>query len=95
MNYYMSLSCLSIKWNKIDCVDTEKTRRHLTDIAPRHPVELPDEPGADGDVEEDEAPVAGHQQHRQDHQLQPQLRDVPEVQTAAAFLGVQVVALQI
>ena len=73
-------------------MDTEQTP---TDIAPRHPMEFPDEPGADGDVEEYEAPVAGHQQHRQDHQLQPQLRDVPEVQTAATFLGVQVVALQI
>ena len=73
-------------------MDTEQTP---TDISPGHPVELSDEPGADGDVEENEAPVAGHQQHRQDHQLQPQLRDVPEVQTATAFLGVQVVALQV
>ena len=67
----------------------------LTNMTPGHPVELPDEPDTDGDVEEHEDPVAGHEEQRQDDQLKPELGDVPEVQTAAAFLSVKIVALQV
>ena len=44
----------------------------LTNMTPGHPVELPDEPDTDGDVEEHEDPVAGHEEQRQDDQLKPQ-----------------------
>ena len=67
----------------------------LTYVTPGDPVELPDEPDTDGDVEQDEHPVAGQQQQRQDHQLQPELGNIPEVQTTATFLSVEIVALEV
>ena len=64
-------------------------------MTPGYPVELPDEPDTDGDVEQDEDPVAGEEQQREDHQLQPELGNIPEVQSAATFLGIEIVALQV
>ena len=58
-------------------------------------MELPDEPEADGEVDNDQYPVAGDQHEAQDHQLQPQLGNVPEIESATAFLGIEIIALQI
>ena len=67
----------------------------LTYVSPGYPVELPDEPDTDGDVEQDQDPVAGHEQQREDQQLQPELGNIPEIQTATTFLGVQIVTLKV
>ena len=67
----------------------------LTYVSSGNPVKLPDEPNTDGDVEQDEDPVAGHEQHREDHQLQPELGNIPEIQATATFLGVEIVALEV
>ena len=58
-------------------------------------MKLPDEPHTDGDVEQDEDPVAREEQQREDHQLQPELGNIPEVQTTATFLSVEIVALEV
>ena len=58
-------------------------------------MELPDEPDGDGDVEKDEEPVAGEEEQDWDDQLQPELGDVPEVETATAFLSIEIVTLQV
>ena len=58
-------------------------------------MELPDEPDGNGDVEKDEEPVAGDQQQDGDDQLEPELGDVPEVETATAFLSIEIVALKV
>ena len=58
-------------------------------------MELPDKPDGDGDIEEDQEPVAGEQEQDGDDQLEPELRDVPEVETAAAFLSIEIVALKV
>lgn len=67
----------------------------LTYVSPGYPVELPDEPDTDGDVEQDQDPVAGHEQQRQDQQLQPELGNIPEIQTTTTFLGVEIVTLEV
>ena len=67
----------------------------LTYVTPGDPVELPDKPDTHRNVEQDEHPVAGQQQQRQDHQLQPELGNIPEIQTTATFLGVEIVALEV
>ena len=64
-------------------------------MTPGNPVKLPDEPHTDGDVEQDEDPVAGEEKQREDHQLQPELGNIPEIQTTATFLGVEIVTLEV
>ena len=58
-------------------------------------MELPDEPHGDRDVEEDQEPVAGEEKQDGDDQLEPELGDVPEVETTTAFLSIEIVALQV
>ena len=58
-------------------------------------MELPDEPNGDRDVEEDQEPVAGEEKQDGDDQLEPELGDVPEVETTTAFLSIEIVTLQV
>jgi len=58
-------------------------------------VEFPDEPDGHRDVQDDQQPVAGEEEEEEDDQLEPELWDVPEVETAAAFLSIEIVTLQI
>ena len=58
-------------------------------------MELPDQPATHGDVEDRQGPVAGYDHQEQDQQLQPQLGDVPEVESSTTFLGIQIVTLQV
>ena len=58
-------------------------------------MEFPDEPDGHRDVQDDQQPVAGEEEEEEDDQLEPQLWDVPEVETAATFLSIEIVTLQI
>ena len=58
-------------------------------------MKLPDEPDGYRDVEKYKEPVAGHQEQDGDDQLEPELGDVPEVETATAFLSIEIVALEV
>ena len=58
-------------------------------------MELPNEPHRDRDVEDDEEPVAGQEEEEEDDQLEPEFGNVPEVETTAAFLSIEIVALQV
>ena len=58
-------------------------------------IKLVNQPDTDGYVEKYEGPVTHGQKHHRDDDLHPQLRDVPKVETGAAFLSVQVVALKV
>ena len=58
-------------------------------------MELPNQPDGDRYVENDEQPVPGEKEEEENDQLEPELRNVPEVETAAAFLCIEIVALEI